>query len=216
MKNTASSGQSPCVPVMHVAFIAAGKCCEFGNRRLNWRDKDVLLPTWSYVSGKNKLGSTSLSILYPILLHQDTDSVQLFIVWKRCWKPATWAHKCRRLAILVDVNWTTYCFVILKYSKGTLTGLGDGFMDAEGGCGHIRSIPEVSNTVTGLLIPCASFPNSLLSQEILRTSWCVSTSCFSTRKSHQSPATSKSDQFWMNILVQIWRWWFWLKTSFII
>lgn len=44
MKNTASSGQSPGVPVMHVAFIAAGKCYEFGNRRLNWRDKDVLLP----------------------------------------------------------------------------------------------------------------------------------------------------------------------------
>lgn len=52
MKNTALSRLSPCVPVMHVAFIAAGKCCEFGNRRLNLRDKDVLLPAWSYISKK--------------------------------------------------------------------------------------------------------------------------------------------------------------------
>lgn len=52
MKNTASFRQSLCVPVMHVAFIAAGKCCEFGNRGLNVRHKDALLSVQSPISKK--------------------------------------------------------------------------------------------------------------------------------------------------------------------
>lgn len=54
MKNTASFGPSACVPVMHVAFIAAGKCWEFGTRRLNGRHKDALLSVQSSISKKPK------------------------------------------------------------------------------------------------------------------------------------------------------------------
>lgn len=50
MKNTTSFRQSPCIPVMHVAFIAAGKCFEFGNRELNVRHKDALLSVQSSIS----------------------------------------------------------------------------------------------------------------------------------------------------------------------
>lgn len=50
MKNTASFRQSPCVPVVHVAFIAAGKCCVFGNRGLNVRHKDTLLSVQNSIS----------------------------------------------------------------------------------------------------------------------------------------------------------------------
>lgn len=69
MKNTASFRQSPCVPVMHVAFIAACKCCDFGNRELNARHKDALLSVQSSVSKKiDKFRSKPCSILADSLL----------------------------------------------------------------------------------------------------------------------------------------------------
>lgn len=67
MKNTASFRQGPCVPVMHVAFIAAGKCCDFGNRELNVRHKDALLSVQSSVS-KKKFRSKPCSTLADLLL----------------------------------------------------------------------------------------------------------------------------------------------------
>lgn len=58
MRNTASFRPSACVPVMHVAFIAAGKCWEFGTRGLNGRHKDALLSVQSSIAEKqNKFGS---------------------------------------------------------------------------------------------------------------------------------------------------------------
>lgn len=66
-------------------------------------------------------------------------------------------------------------------------------MDGEGGCGHIRSIPGVSNTVAGLLIPCASFPNTFLSGDLEDKLARVSIQLL-THSFHPSAATSKSDQ----------------------
>lgn len=57
MKNTASFRPSACVPVMHVAFIAAGKCWEFGTRGLNGRHKDALSVQSSTSNKQNKFGS---------------------------------------------------------------------------------------------------------------------------------------------------------------
>lgn len=89
MKNTASFRPSACVPVMHVAFIAAGECWEFGTRRLNGRHKDALLSVQSSISKEPKQNwEQALSNPYRLAGDTDRSSVGQRVGFKEMLKPA--------------------------------------------------------------------------------------------------------------------------------
>lgn len=172
MKNTASFRPSACVPVMHVAFIAAGKCWEFGTRGLNGRHKDALLSVQSSVSKKTK---TSLGA-------GPVQSLQ--IGW--------WCRYrlCRAKGGFKEMLKPAGAWFVpfggLNCAKCFVTR---GIKDTHGhclcgwwrsSCSHNRSSSKAQDALTGSVTPYAALLNVFLSAEVLRTSRCVSVPCSST------------------------------------